>query len=1611
MVVVENGLSAASTKQQEAQQESAAHLVGDAGVSNAHDTPPPPYDHKPTGGSKPFPSTVKPSNYVLVHQRSSVDGIYGIDASLQIPDNLLPPIDPDAPEELRQNLHVASKNGSVDVEVYILPDAKPCDGRKKVVLETRSSNGAHRGETSNPPFALTSFSQNGSVHVRIPRSFRGTLYLSTLHGHVKLSEEVSAQASLLRDSDGTARYLIGPFENAEAGDEVHAESKNGSVRVMYDDETVESVLKGLSSVGSAGRQATLPRPSLPTRSSTMGDDKEKQNSSKKLPQDQEATTFLITSLQQAEILYHLSPHLTRIQPRRHLPENLDHLRQRPRQPRQVLSPRNSSRNPFYFAISSHSVLPDHDCGDVVASKFFPIEGPDGKQQPLCERDYFRRLNLICAKCGMALRGSYITACNKKFHVEHFTCSICPTLFGPQDSYYEHDGDVYCHFHYSTRFATKCAGCNTAILKQFVEINRNMRDECWHPECYMINKFWNVKVVSRRPTSIDAGDHEDPPYIEEEQKETPTSLKEKQIRMEQQVYRIWTVLSAFEESSAACISDMLRQVSNGQYLDAIRMAEKFILHVEVLFATIDDLEFQFARLNMKGMSHVREARMLCRKTVELFTLLSHTQETGSRRMGMTQELLALVTGLAHYLKILIRIALTGALKLERENEAVTPSGEVVVVRDAMAAFLDKLHLLAVQQGNPGARRLIKSGKGSSAVNGAVDEESSGRTDVNWGTQGVIYGFRSLAPEYAGDSPFNPSGSGESLGNGAGDHEEGSSSRQVSPNHPPSDLCIKCNLTVEEDCCKVCGKVAAAPLPPSAKEKEKEGTSTPQEGSNTPSSAVSSSNGNQAAASSQGQPPKLTTARRPPANVSMFVYEVDSMKETSSFGVVPTVILCKEHAHSGCKGGFKSVQRLEQYAFLLNVALRRLYLLLRRQGVVPLSPETAHPAGNVSQPDSDPYRNSADIMRMKQVHLGRKLSTTARLPKRSTIVESPNRAECCAVRDEDSPPSPPRRRLLEAPTATGTSTGEITDADKPTATASVIAAAAFPTTAAQQMQQQQQGRYGPSVETSQSLQGQGQVIKPPFARNNTEVMIVDESAPNSPAIGDEGGPMGLGGVNINSSGAAVLQDGITLADLPQLMEAAQAREQQRSLPRLNSIPYIAELSALELAIVKHSAVLALARSPLKDQLDVDELLEMVEIKKGGFWKTLFKGDKKNVKKKTGTFGVPLELLVEKEGVDSLLGASRATLRVPSFIDDVISAMRQMDMSVEGIFRKNGNIRRLKELTEAIDRDPLSVDLTQDNPVQLAALLKKFLRDLPDPLLTFKLHRLMVASQSLPNEGDRKRLLHMLSVIMPKAHRDTMEVLFVFLKWVASFAHMDEETGSKMDSGNLATVICPSILYSRGRDAVRDESFGAIRVVTSLLENQDEFFAVPEEFLSILHDQEYFANSMELPAKEFMKKCDTYLRLKSGNGRPPMQMYNGPNGSAPRFPGSGPMTPNTERPPPQGMMGGPPNPNQSRPPPPPGSPSPHMSPHQHQPQHQQYPGMAHPTPTYPSNNSAAQSLATLTSPRTPQPEEWSNPPRPITANGSSSRPTSYVQPRPSMDQHPAGSYGANPNGYPQR
>ncbi|CAG8461698.1 2753_t:CDS:10 [Funneliformis mosseae] len=916
-----------------------------------------------------------------------------------------------------------------------------------------------------------------------------------------------------------------------------------------------------------------------------------------------------------------------------------------------------------------------DCGTIVAAKFFPIDGLEGKHHPLCERDYFRRLNLICEKCGGALRGSYITALDKKYHIEHFTCSACPTVFGPQDSYYEHDGQVYCHYHYSTRFAVKCTGCQTAILKQFVEINRNSIDEHWHPECYMIHKLHVFLYLTHEENFINlidgcTYDMQGLENVDQPEPEisSPEELKNQQKAMEEKVYNIWTVLSTFEEMSAACISDMLVHVSNGSYFNGVKMAEKFINHVEILFTAIDNLEAQLVKASGQGLQHNREAKMLCKKIVNFFSLLSNTQESDVRRLGITQELLSLVTGLAHYLKILIRIALTGALKLERDFENATAIGQ----------FLNKLSELT----NKGSQQ-------DKVTN--VDGEAT------------------------------------------------------------SDLCHACRITVEEECYKYghfrwhigCLRCSGCSR------------------------------------------------------------ELRTIFKDASFNQITEMAFCPKDTNEQSLKGFQYVSQLEQYTYLLRVALSRLYNLLRRkdesqnQSVIDVNRGHKDQKSETvivrrdsilkySSGDNYDPLNKTDIKRMKSVHMDRKLSTSARIATRSRIIEHESEPSTSSIPDGTA-----KDKLARAPS-----------------------------------------QHHVKIVQDQVFDLQVQENRIKFDSQNEAITLADISALAAGCMASE----------------CIPDD--------------KANKESRRNSRAKC--YLSELSALEFFIVKHVAVLAMEQL-LKEHFSLEELLDLIGSKKATFWAkfvtSIKPAEKKPVKKK-GTFGVPLEILVERYGIDSVLGAGPGRIKVPSFVDDSISAMKTMDMSVEGIFRKNGNIRRLKDLSEAIDKNPSAVNLSEDNPVQVAALMKKFLRDLPDPLLTFKLHKLFITSQKLPNEADRKKILHLTCCLLPKINRDTMEVLFIFFKWVASFSHVDEETGSKMDLHNLATVITPNILYSKSKDPTKDDSFLAIEAVHSLLKYQDDFWVVPEDLSAILHDQDLLNNPEGLTSKDILKRCEKFVSLKKDN-----------------------------------------------------------------------------------------------------------------------------------------------------
>ena len=107
-------------------------------------------------------------------------------------------------------------------------------------------------------------------------------------------------------------------------------------------------------------------------------------------------------------------------------------------------------------------------------------------------------------------------------------------------------------------------------------------------------------------------------------------------------------------------------------------------------------------------------------------------------------------------------------------------------------------------------------------------------------------------------------------------------------------------------------------------------------------------------------------------------------------------------------------------------------------------------------------------------------------------------------------------------------------------------------------------------------------------------------------------------------------------------------------------------------------------------------------------------------------------------------------------------------------------------------------------------------------------MLIDLEIADEDKRRRVLHLTCCLLPKSHRDSLEVLFSFLVWASSFSSVDEETGSKMDTHNLATVITPNILKEKTPIVGMDESsFLAIEAVNSLIEYNGEMCEVCPHF----------------------------------------------------------------------------------------------------------------------------------------------------------------------------------------
>lgn len=171
-----------------------------------------------------------------------------------------------------------------------------------------------------------------------------------------------------------------------------------------------------------------------------------------------------------------------------------------------------------------------------------------------------------------------------------------------------------------------------------------------------------------------------PSLADYQLVAPNELKEQQMSLERMLDRIWTDLSAFEESAAACISDMLLNFAAGATVESLRMVSQFVSHVQVLFAALDALDTTSLDIeihNSSSISCASESKSISSYIIQLLQLLAsgaasyNTKEAKQQQQGgnnnnnnviVAQEVLTLVTGMAQSLKALIRIGLVESLQL-------------------------------------------------------------------------------------------------------------------------------------------------------------------------------------------------------------------------------------------------------------------------------------------------------------------------------------------------------------------------------------------------------------------------------------------------------------------------------------------------------------------------------------------------------------------------------------------------------------------------------------------------------------------------------------------------------------------------------------------------------------------------------------------------------------------------------------------------------------------------------------------------------------------------------------------------------------------------------------
>ncbi|KFQ24793.1 Rho GTPase-activating protein 17, partial [Mesitornis unicolor] len=201
----------------------------------------------------------------------------------------------------------------------------------------------------------------------------------------------------------------------------------------------------------------------------------------------------------------------------------------------------------------------------------------------------------------------------------------------------------------------------------------------------------------------------------------------------------------------------------------------------------------------------------------------------------------------------------------------------------------------------------------------------------------------------------------------------------------------------------------------------------------------------------------------------------------------------------------------------------------------------------------------------------------------------------------------------------------------------------------------------------------------------------------------------------------------------------------------------------------------------------------------------------------FGTPLE--------EHLKRSSRE-IAVP--IEACVMMLLETGMREEGLFRIAAGASKLKKLKAALDCSASQLDEFYSDPHAVAGALKSYLRELPEPLMTYSLYEEWTQAANIQDQDKKLQELWRICNRLPKHYHANFRYVYL-IKFLAKLAQNSDV--NKMTPSNIAIVLGPNLLWAKNEGSLAEiaaaTSVHVVAVIEPIIQHADWFFPGDQDF----------------------------------------------------------------------------------------------------------------------------------------------------------------------------------------